>query len=545
MEQYGAKGISKGIAIGKIHILKKEESVIEKRCVKDAEAELVRYREATAKAIAQLKDLAEKALLEMGEEGANIFGGHQLLLADSGYQQMVCELLQEEKVNAEYAVTYAADKIAGQLEALEDAYIRERATDMKDVSHRLVSILSDKTDIQTNAEQKTDTDTREPYVLFARELFPADLLEVNREKILAVVTQSGSPHSHAAILAKTLGIPAITKVSWNLDFEDKTCIVDGINGILIIEPDESAIEKYSRMQKEWNEQAGLLQKWKGQKTFSKAGKALKLMANVGDLADVEMAIKNDAEGIGLFRSEFLFLGKTKAPTEEQQLEVYKTALQKMHGKPVVIRTLDLGDDKQVPYLDMSGEEDRGIRFCLKHKDLFKIQLKALFRAAVIGELSVLYPMITERKELQEIRQIIAEVETELSKEGIEYVLPRQGIMIETQQAAECSSDLAKQVDFISIGTNDLISCMLGTDRWQADTSEIEAENYEEVYSLIRQIVINAHNAGISVSICGELAADTEWTERFWEMGVDFLSMVPGQILPLRKKIKELTDTLLL
>ena len=539
MEQYGAKTISKGIAIGKLCIIKKEENIIEKRSVNNVEAELIRYKEATNEAIEQLKELAAKALLDMGEEGANIFGGHQLLLTDAGYQQMVCELLQEEKVNAEYAVTYAADKIVGRLEALEDEYIRERAVDMKDVSHRLVSILSDKSSKQIATEKK------EPYVLFAEELFPADILELNKENLLAIVTHNGSSYSHAAILAKTLGIPLITKISLKPDFQDKTCIVDGINGILIIEPDESTLEVYRKRQQEWNEQIDLLQELKGKKALSKEGKPLKLLANVGDLADVEAAIENDAEGIGLFRSEFLFLGKTKAPTEEEQFEIYKTTLQKMAGKPVVIRTLDLGGDKKVPYFDMPEEECRGIRFCLKYKNVFKTQLKAIFRAAVFGEVSVLYPMTTEIAELEEIRQIVAEVETELSEANIEYVIPRQGIMIETPQAAENSDTLAMQVDFISIGTNDLVCYMMGTDRLKVDNEDVEKENFKEICKLIQQIVINAHSANITVSICGELAADMKWTEKFWEMGVDSLSMVPRQILSIRKKLKELTDTLLL
>ena len=540
MKRYQAKIISSGIAIGKLCIIQKNQSVIEKYRVDDVEAELIRYKEATNIAIEQLKELAEKALLEMGEEGANIFGGHQLLLTDVGYQQMVCELLQEEKVTAEYAVTYAADKIAGQLEALEDEYMRERAVDMKDVSHRLIRVLTDET-----MQPTPIIEPEKPYILFAEELFPADILELEKEKLLAIVTQKGSSHSHAAILAKTLGVPAVTKISLNPDFQDKTCIVDGINGILIIEPDESTIEMYRKKQQEWNEQIDLLQELKGKQTFSKEGKPLKLMANVGDLADVEAAINNDAEGIGLFRSEFLFLGKMKAPTEEEQFEIYKTAIQKMDGKPVVIRTLDLGGDKQVPYFDISEADCRGIRFCLQHKEVFKSQLKAIFRVAVYGELSVLYPMITEVSELEEIRKIVAEVETELSEANIEYTIPRQGIMIETPQAAEKSDKLAKQVDFISIGTNDLICYMLGLDRLKEDALDIGDKNCDEVDGYIQRIITNAHKEGITVSICGELAADMEWTEKFWEMGIDSLSMVPRQILPLRKKLKELTDTLLL
>lgn len=540
MKRYQAKIISSGIAIGKLCIIQKKQSVIEKYRVDDVEAELIRYKEATNIAIEQLKELAAKALLDMGEEGANIFGGHQLLLTDEGYQKMVCELLQEEKVNAEYAVTYAADKIAGRLEALEDEYIRERAVDMKDVSDRLIRILTDKT-----MEQTAIIEPKEPYVLFAEELYPADILELNKENLLAIVTQSGSLHSHAAILAKTLGIPFITKISLKPDFQDKTCIVDGINGILIIEPDESTLEVYRKRHQEWNDQTDLLQELKGKQTFSKEGKPLKLMANVGDLADVEAAINNDAEGIGLFRSEFLFLGKTKAPTEEEQFEIYKTTLQKMAGEPVVIRTLDLGGDKQVSYFDISEEECRGIRLCLKYKNVFKTQLKAIFRAAAFGEVSVLYPMITEIAELEEIRQIVAEVETELSEANIEYVIPRQGIMIETPQAAENSDKLIKQVDFVSIGTNDLICYTLGLDRLKEDALDIGDKNCDEVDRCIQRIITNAHKEGITVSICGELAADMEWTEKFWEMGVDSLSMVPRQILPLRKKLKELTDTLLL
>ncbi|MBR3769848.1 MAG: phosphoenolpyruvate--protein phosphotransferase [Lachnospiraceae bacterium] len=539
MEQYQAKIISNGIAIGKLCIIQKNQSVIEKHRVNDVEAELIRYKEATNVAIEQLKELAEKALLEMGEEGANIFGGHQLLLTDVGYQQMVCELLQEEKVTAEYAVAHVADEIAGRLEVLENEYIRERAADMKDVSHRLVSILSDK------SSKRIVTEKKEPYILFAEELFPADILEINRENLLAIVMQNGSSHSHAAILAKTLGVPAVTKISLNPDFQDKTCIVDGINGILIIEPDEPTLEVYRKRQQEWNEQTDLFQELKGKQTFSKEGKPIKLMANVGDLADVEAAISNDAEGIGLFRSEFLFLGKTKEPTEEEQFEIYKTAIQKMEGKPVIIRTLDLGDDKQVPYFDISEADGRGIRFCLQHKEVFKSQLKAIFRAAVYGELSVLYPMITETSEIEEIRKIVTEVEKELLETKMEYVIPKQGIMIETPQAAVISNELAKRADFISIGTNDLICYTLELNRLTEDASDIKDKNYDEVYELIKQVITNAHKEGITVSICGELAADMEWTETFWEMGVDSLSMVPRQILPLRKKLKELTDTLLL
>jgi len=540
MEQYQARIISNGIAIGKLCIIPKNQSVIEKYRVNDVEAELIRYKEATNVAIEQLKELAEKALLEMGEEGANIFGGHQLLLTDVGYQQMVCELLQEEKVTAEYAVAHAADKIAGRLEVLEDEYIRERAVDMKDVSHRLIRVLTDETMKQTAIMEPEN-----PYVLFAEELFPADILELEKEKLLAIVTQKGSAHSHAAILAKTLGVPAVTKISLNPDFQDKTCIVDGINGILIIEPDEPTLEMYRKRQQEWNEQTDLFQELKGKQTFSKEGKPIKLMANVGDLADVEAAISNDAEGIGLFRSEFLFLGKTKEPTEEEQFEIYKTAIQKMEGKPVIIRTLDLGDDKQVPYFDISEADGRGIRFCLQHKEVFKSQLKAIFRAAVYGELSVLYPMITETSEIEEIRKIVTEVEKELLETKVEYVIPKQGIMIETPQAAVISNELAKRADFISIGTNDLICYTLELNRLTEDASDIKDKNYDEVYELIKQVITNAHKERITVSICGELATDMEWTKKFWEMGVDSLSMVPRQILPLRKKLKELTDTLLL
>ena len=540
MKRYQAKIISSGIAIGKLCIIQKNQSVIEKYRVDDVEAELIRYKEATNIAIEQLKELAEKALLEMGEEGANIFGGHQLLLTDVGYQQMVCELLQEEKVTAEYAVTYAADKIAGQLEVLEDEYIRERAVDMKDVSHRLIRVLTDET-----MQPTPIIEPEKPYILFTEELFPADILELEKEKLLAIVTQKGSSHSHAAILAKTLGVPAVTKISLNPDFQDKTCIVDGINGILIIEPDEPTLEVYRKRQQEWNEQTDLFQELKGKQTFSKEGKPIKLMANVGDLADVEAAISNDAEGIGLFRSEFLFLGKTKEPTEEEQFEIYKTAIRKMEGKPVIIRTLDLGDDKQVPYFDISEADGRGIRFCLQHKEVFKSQLKAIFRAAVYGELSVLYPMITETSEIEEIRKIVTEVEKELLETKVEYVIPKQGIMIETPQAAVISNELAKRADFISIGTNDLICYTLELNRLTEDASDIKDKNYDEVYELIKQVITNAHKERITVSICGELATDMEWTKKFWEMGVDSLSMVPRQILPLRKKLKGLTDTLLL
>lgn len=540
MKRYPAKVISSGITIGTIRVMQKKKIQIEKRHVKDVEAEILRYKDATREAIEQLQELSAKALLEMGKEGANIFGGHTVLLCDEEYQGLICELLHEEQVNAEYAVSQAAGQIAERFEALDDDYIKERANDIKDVSKRLISILSNE---QYSLVDDNTQECTEPTVLMAEELLPADVLELKNDNLCGIVTQKGNSHSHAAILAKTLGIPAITQVDFSKEFQGKTCIVDGINGILIIEPDEKEMASYKEMQKKLSEKQLSLQELKGKKTKNKSGKMLKLYANVGNIADVELAIQNDAEGIGLFRSEFLFIGKNQPPTEEEQLYIYKHVTQMMEGKPVVIRTLDLGDDKQVSYFNTSENNLRGIQFCLKHEDVFKTQLKAIFRAAAFGDVSVLYPMVNTLDEIQEINRIVRETVEELKGEGIDYVKPKQGIMIETPQAARISDVLMQNVDFASIGTNDLTCYTLSIDRQEEFLFGTESKEYKKVWELIKLCVENAHKVGIPVGICGEMGAEMVWAKRFWELSVDLISMVPKRILPTRSLFAELEDTL--
>lgn len=553
MRVFKGQGVCGGIAIGTIRIYKKAESQV--KCVKinDACAELERFRKAKKISVSQLKELYQKALEEVGEENAAIFEAHRMMLEDENYIKAVEQMICMQMVNAEYAVTAAGEEFARMFSALNDEYMRERSADVKDVSSRLVGILSDvHTDEYANnhANDHIDSDTdvkeiRDPVIIVAEDLTPSETVQMEKSSILSFVTVHGSATSHTAILAGTMGIPAIVGTDIVLDDmpDGAIGIVDGADGLIYVEPDEETLTLMQEKQrKEWKEKE-LLKALKGREDITLDGQKVLLYANIANIRDLKTVFRNDAAGIGLFRSEFIYLEKATLPTEEEQFQIYKTVAEKMAGKEVIIRTLDIGADKQCAYLGMEQEENpalgyRAIRICLTQPDIFKTQLRALFRAAVYGNIAIMYPMIISVGEVRRIREIVEEVKAELSAQGIAYGNPKQGIMIETPAAVLMSEELAKEVDFFSIGTNDLTQYTLAIDRQNPKLDAFYDAHHPAVLKMISMVVENAHKAGIPVGICGELAADTTLTGDFLAMGVDELSVSPGNILPIRKIIIE-------
>lgn len=532
------KGVFGGIAIGEIAFFKRDSGVVQRKKVEDPQAEIQRFENAKAKAIEELGELYDKAVSEVGESNAMLFQTHQFMLEDLDYVEAIENMIQTQSVNAEYAVSVTGDNFSQMFASMDDDYMRERAADVKDISARVVKILT--------GAGESGLVTDKPVILASDDLAPSETVQLNKDMVLSFVTQGGSTNSHTAILAKTMNIPAIIGIGDALDekYEGKEAIVDGANGCLIIEPDEETMKEYQAKKQEYLAQQELLQQFRGKETVSLDGQKVKLYANIGNASDIGAVIKNDAAGIGLFRSEFLYLENDNFPTEEEQFKVYKYVAETMGQKQVIIRTLDIGADKQVDYFNLGNEDNpamgyRAIRICLKQPEIFKTQLRALLRAAVYGNLSIMYPMITSTEEVKKIYEIVAEVEKELKAQEIQYKIPEQGIMIETPAAAIISDRLAEMVDFFSIGTNDLTQYTLAIDRQNEKLDEFYNPHHEALLRMIQMVVDNAHKCGKWAGICGELGADTTLTEEFVRMGLDELSVAPSMVLKLRKIVREM------
>lgn len=537
MQVYSGKSVFGGIAIGKISVYKKNEQQVKRVRIEDTEGEYKRYEEAKETAIEQLKELYQKALKEVGEANAAIFEIHQMMLDDGDYNESVQNMIETQKVNAEYAVASTGDNFAQMFRAMDDDYMRERAADVKDISERVIAALA--------KEQKETVAADEPVIIVADDLAPSETVQLEKDLVLSFVTVHGSVNSHTAILARTMAIPALigTEIPLDETVDGKMAVVDGIHGKIYVDPDAVTLEEMKKRQQEELEKKELLQLLKGRENITLDGKKIMLYANIGNIKDLATVIQNDAAGIGLFRSEFIYLEKDHYPTEEEQFRIYKTAVETMAGKRVIIRTLDIGADKQCDYFQMEKEENpalgyRAIRICLSRPEIFKTQLRALFRASAYGNLAIMYPMITSLWEIKKIKEIVEEVKEELRNEQLEFGNPQQGIMIETPAAVMLSERLAEEVDFFSIGTNDLTQYTLAIDRQNPKLDAFYDAHHPAVLEMIRMTVENAHKAGIWAGICGELGADTSLTREFLAMGVDELSVSPGSILPIRKIILE-------
>ena len=537
MEQYQGKSVFGGVAIGRIHVFSKGQQQVKRIKVQDTEAEKKRYREAVQTAITELQGLYDKALKEVGEANAAIFEMHQMMLEDEDFTESVENIIDSQSVNAEYAVASTGDNFAQMFASMDDEYMRGRAADVKDISERLVSVL--------NGASRQQMDADEPVIVMAVDLAPSETVQMDKDKVLSFVTTQGSVNSHTAILARTMSIPALIGVDMPLDaeLEGKFAIVDGDNGTVYIDPSEDVLAQMQEKKEQAEEKKQLLQQLKGKETITKDGKKIKLYANIGNSKDLAMVLQNDAEGIGLFRSEFLYLEKEDYPTENEQFMVYKMVAETMAGKQVIIRTLEIGADKQCDYFNMDPEDNpalgyRAIRICLTRPEVFKTQLRALYRASAFGNISIMYPMITSVWEVKQIKKIVEEVKEELRSQNIEFGEVAQGIMIETPAAVMISRELAKEVDFFSIGTNDLTQYTLAIDRQNPKLDDFYDAHHPAVLEMIRMVAQNAHAEGIWAGICGELGADLELTEQFLQMGIDELSVSPGRILPIRKIVRE-------
>ncbi|MBE5942977.1 MAG: phosphoenolpyruvate--protein phosphotransferase [Lachnospiraceae bacterium] len=532
------KSVYKGIAMGPCAVLKKDGHQVKRRRITCKESELERVRQAILRSKEQLQRLYDKALVEVGETSAAIFEVHQMMLEDQDYLDAIHNMIETEMINAEYAVAVTGDNFSEMFRAMDDDYMKARGTDIIDVSERLVRNLI--------GEEDSDLYFDEPTVVIADDLTPSETVQMDKEKIIAFVTVHGSANSHTAILARIMNIPALVGVDIELDSlkNGTMAIVDGIEGNLILEPDEATCAKAKDKILEQRENEMLLQSLKGKENVTLSGRKINVYANIGNVSDLGYAIENDAGGIGLFRSEFLYLGKTDFPSEDEQYQAYKQVLQTMAGKKVIVRTLDIGADKKVDYLGLAHEENpalgyRAIRICLMQPDIFKTQLRALFRAAIYGDMAVMYPMITSVKEVERIFAIVDEVKKELDEQGVCYAVPKQGVMIETPAAVMISDQLAQMVDFFSIGTNDLTQYTLAVDRQNEMLDEFYDPHHTAIFKMIQMVIDNAHNAGKWVGICGELGADLSLTEQFVRMGIDELSVAPSMILKLRKIIRQI------
>lgn len=537
MQIYKGKSVFGGIAIGKISVYKKDEQLVKRVKIEDADAEMERYTAARNIAAAQLQKLYDKALKEVGEANAAIFEVHQMMLEDEDYNESVENIIHSQMVNAEYAVASTADNFAQMFEAMDDDYMRGRAADVRDISERVITVLA--------GDAGSGLDSDEPVIIAADDLAPSETVQLDKDKVLSFVTAHGSENSHTAILARTMGIPALIGTGIDLDetVDGKLGIVDGTNGVVYVDPDAELLEEMKKKQQEEQEKKRLLQTLKGKENITLDGQKVMLYANVGNIKDLGIALQNDAGGIGLFRSEFIYLGQDHYPTEEEQFQIYKTVAETMAGRRVIIRTLDIGADKQCDYFELDKEDNpamglRAIRICLTRPEIFKTQLRALFRASVYGNINIMYPMIISVDEVRQIKAIVEEVKAELTEQGIEYGNPAQGIMIETPASVMMSRELAEEVDFFSIGTNDLTQYTLAIDRQNSKLDKFFDSHHPAVLRMIQMTVENAHKAGIWCGICGELGADQALTKDFLAMGVDELSVSPGSILPLRKIILE-------
>lgn len=541
MQIYNGKSVFGGIAIGKISVYQKKEQQVKRVKIDDPEQEMARYEKAKAEGIKQLQGLYDKALREVGEANAAIFEVHQMMMEDDGYNESVENIIRSQGVNAEYAVATTGDNYAQMFSAMDDDYMRERATDVRDISERLLTIL--------NGEETGAVDADEPKIIVAEDLAPSETVQLDKDKVLSFVTVKGSLNSHTAILARTMAIPALvnTSVSLESEMDGRLGIVDGADGTFYVDPDEETLAEMKKRQEEDLSRKQLLLTLKGKENVTLDGQKVMLYANIGNIKDLATVIQNDAGGIGLFRSEFIYLEKEDFPTEEEQFQIYRQVAQTMAGKRVIIRTLDIGADKQCDYFHMEHEENpalgcRAIRICLTRPEIFKTQLRALFRASAFGKIAIMYPMITSVQEVRKIKEIVEEVKAELTSQGVEFGNPEQGIMIETPAAAIISDDLAKEVDFFSIGTNDLSQYTMAIDRQNPQLDLFFDPHHPAVLRMISLVVENAHKAGIWAGICGELGADQSLTKEFLAMGVDELSVSPGSILSLRKIILETNVT---
>ena len=532
------KSVFGGVAIGKIQFYKRNEITIKRTRVEDVEAEVERFQNAKAKTLELLKGLYEKALEDVGEANAMIFEAHQLMLEDPDYVESIENIIRTQDVNAEYAIGATADNFAAIFEAMDDAYMQGRAADVRDVSERLLQALS--------SQNETVMVMDEPVIIAADDLVPSETVQLDKEKVLSFVTMYGSANSHTAILARTMNIPAVIGLGEALkeEYDGKVAIVDGVDGKVYIDPDEETMVSMQKKQKKDQEQKELLNQLKGKENVTKSGQKVNVYANIGNLADVGAVLKNDAGGIGLFRSEFLYLESDTYPTEEQQFAVYKKVAETMAGKKVIIRTLDIGADKQVDYFKLDKEDNpalgyRAIRICLTRPEIFKTQLRALYRASAYGQISIMFPMIISVAEVKKIKEIIEEVKAELRTEGAAFREDVElGIMIETPAAVMVSRELAKEVDFFSVGTNDLTQYTLAIDRQNQKLEDFYDSHHPAVLAMIRMAAESAHAEGKWIGICGELGADVTLTETFLKMGIDELSVAPGMVLKVRQKIRE-------
>ena len=535
MDKCSGTKVFGGIAIGKVFFYSKGQRAVVRKRIADVAVELERFETAKAAAIEQLHELYEKAVVEVGEVNAQIFEVHAMMLEDDDYNDSIRNMVKSQAVNAEYAVAVTGDNFAAIFANMDDEYFKARSADVKDISERVVNVLCG----AENGETLT-----EPCIIVAEDLAPSETVQMDKNCLLAFVTRQGSANSHTAILARTMSIPALVKVEISESWSGKMAIVDGYRGSVIVEPDEETLREYEQLKVKDEEKKRLLLELKGKETVTRGGRRVKLYANIGNVSDLGAVLQNDAAGIGLFRSEFLYLQKDDFPTEEEQFAAYRQVAETMAGKRVIIRTLDIGADKQVEYFQLGREDNpamgyRAIRICLSRPDIFKTQLRAILRASVFGRIAIMYPMITSVGELREIKGIVEEVKRELASDCLTYGQVEQGIMIETPAAALISDLLAKEVDFFSIGTNDLTQYTLAVDRQNNKLDRFYDPHHEAILRLIRMVVDNAHKAGIWAGICGELGADTELTKIFLDMGVDELSVSPGMILPLRKIIREM------
>jgi len=532
------QGVCSGIAFGKLELIKKKQALIHRSRIKDIKAEIQRFEDARNKASMQLKSLYEKALNEVGEENAMIFDIHRLMLEDTDYLNSIRSHIEGQSLNAETAIAMTSDSFSEMFSSMNDSYMQARAADVKDISNRIISILSN------NEENYIKSKT--PVIIGAEDLAPSETVQLDKSKILAFVTEKGSSNSHTSILARTMNIPAVIGAQGIFKSEYDGCeiIVDGFSGNVYIEPDMQTIISMQEKKQEHEKKKSLLKKLKGVKPVTKDGKEILLYANIGSLEDMPSVYSNDGMGVGLFRSEFIYLESTTYPTEDEQFKIYKSAVEKALGKRVIIRTLDIGADKQVDYFNMPKEENpalgiRAIRICLTQPGLFKTQLRALYRASAFGRIAIMFPMITSLSEVIKIKEICAEVRSELTYENIPFNEKTElGIMIETPAAAIISDILANEVDFFSIGTNDLTQYTLAVDRQNPNIDPFCDTHHRAILRLIKTVIENSHKAGIWTGICGELASDTELTETLLAMGIDELSVSPGLILPLKQKILE-------
>ena len=532
------KSVFGGVTIGKIQFYKRNEITIKRTRVEDVEAEVERFQNAKAKTLELLKGLYEKALEDVGEANAMIFEAHQLMLEDPDYVESIENIIRTQDVNAEYAIGATADNFAAIFEAMDDAYMQGRAADVRDVTERLLQALS--------SQNETVMVMDESVIIAADDLMPSETVQLDKEKVLSFVTMYGSANSHTAILARTMNIPAVIGLGEALkeEYDGKVAIVDGVDGKVYIDPDEETMASMQKKQKKDQEQKELLNQLKGKENVTKSGQKVNVYANIGNLADVGAVLKNDAGGIGLFRSEFLYLESDTYPTEEQQFTVYKKVAETMAGKKVIIRTLDIGADKQVDYFKLDKEDNpalgyRAIRICLTRPEIFKTQLRALYRASAYGQISIMFPMIISVAEVKKIKEIVEEVKAELRTEGAAFREDVElGIMIETPAAVMVSRELAKEVDFFSVGTNDLTQYTLAIDRQNQKLEDFYDSHHPAVLAMIRMAAESAHAEGKWIGICGELGADVTLTETFLKMGIDELSVAPGMVLKVRQKIRE-------